>query len=208
MPDVHFGLLVLGARVKLGDKRLPPRLWAKIKVEGECWSWTGAVGGGVPHIKWGTKATRFHIAFVPKLLWETERGCPAPEGMHGRRKCGNGHCVRPLHVSWEPATGPRTPLPTECPNGHGVYTNESAYWNLGVLKPDGTRYKSRWTCKTCHRVNVDRYMSKIEASPRKRAARMKQRREYFRAYVRRTGKKFPKSRRAADRHEHDKDGAE
>lgn len=160
--------------MQIGDARLPARFWAMVEVSGACWNWTGTCASG-PQIRWGKKVRAAH-----HVAWEALHARPKPPGLDGRRGCGNPKCVRPTHVVWAPADSPTRPgLKTECPNGHGPYSEETAFLAIGRLKPDGTRRKSAWKCKTCHRAHVARYLAGL--SPRKLAARLKQRRGYFRA---------------------------
>ena len=73
------------------------RFWAKVRVSGDCWEWTGATNsrgyGCLVRDKRGYLAHRYAYTLAVG---------PIPDGLTIDHLCGNKRCVRPEHL--EPVT--------------------------------------------------------------------------------------------------------
>jgi len=69
------------------------RILARVRFEGDCWIWTGAIqsaGYGVICIGGAFK-------YVHRVMWECANG-PIPERHHGHHRCVTPACCNPAHV--------------------------------------------------------------------------------------------------------------
>jgi len=146
----------------LGDDRLPPRFWQKVREVGDCWEWVaGKTHDGYGRFHWQGKSRGAHrVAY-----WELV--APIPDGLTIDHLCRNRCCVNPDHL--EPVTNRENLLrgetfqgvnsrKTHCPVGH-EYT------------PENTRLKRRgqWVerhCRACNR------RESRQGAARRRAARI------------------------------------
>lgn len=72
---------------------LPERIATKIRIEGDCWQWTGSYAGNGYGGTWRDgRHCRAHRA-----VWELLVG-PIPEGMTLDHLCRNRRCVNPAHL--------------------------------------------------------------------------------------------------------------
>ena len=89
------------ARHRKPRPTLEDRLWAKVDQSGECWLWTGSLGGGGRYgaIRVGGRSGR--MVLVHRLTYEWARGS-IPDGLELDHLCRTTRCVRPEHL--EPVT--------------------------------------------------------------------------------------------------------
>ncbi len=89
------------AKAKFGPTPAPltERLMKYVRVEGDCWTWTGAIGkdDGYGRVSYGHANSKLahriaHMAFIG----------PIPEGLELDHLCRNRACINPEHL--EPVT--------------------------------------------------------------------------------------------------------
>lgn len=134
------------------------RFWAKVKLVGECWEWTGAkVGRGYGHFTQGG-ADKMILAH----RWSYEYMVAAiPVGLEIDHLCRNKACVRPDHLEPVPhaeniARNPNAVnhrRPTHCPDGH-----EYSQGNTRVDK------RGRRSCRACGRKHSAAYRARRDAA--------------------------------------------
>ena len=121
------------------------RIRRKIKIENDCWIWTGPKtpnGYGKHRVGPGKPDRVIH-----RIVWEHYKNQQIPEKLQLDHLCRNRLCCNPDH--FEVVTGSENTmrqehanrLKTECPKGH-EYTEETTR-----ITPAGKR-----VCKTCDRM--------------------------------------------------------
>jgi hypothetical protein len=135
----------------VGDPRLPPRFWAKVRIEGECWIWTGSLrddGGGQFRLNGRTRKA-YQVSFEALVG-------SIPEGLELDHLCRNRACVNPTHL--EPVTHRVNMLrgrtvaaahaaKTHCPAGHPYDETNTR------------RYRGERRCRACKRERSQRRRS-------------------------------------------------
>lgn len=123
-------------QVGIGDSRLPPRFWSKVRPDAStgCWLWTG------PLFKHGygrlccnkARGRRRGTEFAHRIAYEALIG-PVPPGLElDHFRCDRRSCVNPAHL--RPVTHRENVLrgrtftsanaaKTHCPRGHEFTTN-------------------------------------------------------------------------------------
>lgn len=77
-------------------KTLQERFWPKVDKSGECWNWTGVLGGGgYGYISVGGRTGRDLRAH--RVSYEWAHG-PIPDGLEIDHLCQNKRCVNPDHL--------------------------------------------------------------------------------------------------------------
>jgi HNH endonuclease len=122
------------------DRRLPPRLWAKVARDGECWMWTGARVRGYGYFQLGVGKT----IKVHRHVYECLVG-PIPDQLN--HLCRRPGCINPNHL--EPVTNleqqrRKATARTACKNGH-PYVEGSYFMRTGAR-----------ICRHCARANVQK----------------------------------------------------
>lgn len=115
----------------------------KVRVEGECWFWTGAkTSDGYAQAKLAGRFTRVH-----RYAYEVYVGDTLEEDAPLHHLCGNKLCVNPAHLAPLASHSEHrqlhvaiAPPRTHCKHGH-AFTPENTYWAKG-------KYRQ---CRTCHR---------------------------------------------------------
>ena len=118
------------------------RFESRIKQDGDCWIWTGAISGG----GYGTLSVRSRSQLAHRWSYEYHVA-PIPEGLEIDHLCGRPRCVNPQHL--EPVThrenvmrsngiAARNAAKTHCFRGH-KFTEE----NTGIRKTGARR------CRAC-----------------------------------------------------------
>jgi len=72
------------------------RLWKKVRVDGDCWVWTGC-----KRKRYGTVNIGGVMKQAHRVMYEQLRG-PIPDGLELDHLCSNPACVNPWHL--EPVT--------------------------------------------------------------------------------------------------------
>lgn len=67
--------------------------WARVKIDGECWVWTGTRS----HFGYGTVKFDGRVTLTHRLTYRLHVG-PIPNGKHVLHHCDNPSCVRPSHL--------------------------------------------------------------------------------------------------------------
>lgn len=80
----------------MAKKPIEERFWAKVDKSGECWVWTGAVGGW-GYGKFWSGGGKGRCMCASRMAWELTHG-PIPTGMQVLHHCDNPPCVRPEHL--------------------------------------------------------------------------------------------------------------
>lgn len=130
-------------------RQAKPQPWREqIRIDGECWLWTGETwkgygkfGGGQAH----------------RVIYQRVVG-PVPDGLELDHTCRVPTCVNPAHL--EPVTRAenmrrRSEAQTHCKRGH-EFTPENTYRPKG-----GSRH-----CRACNREAVRRYGHRHRAAVR------------------------------------------
>lgn len=130
---------------------LPQRFWAKVREDGDCWTWTGRLNeDGYGTFKLDGRSVGAH-----RLAYEL-MAAEIPPGLEIDHLCRNRACVNPSHLDPVPHAvnvargaahgtfGRGNARKTHCPQGH-VYAGE----NLMVEKC-GTR-----RCRTCRGISAN-----------------------------------------------------
>lgn len=131
--------------MELNDPRLPPRFWAKVQVQDDCWIWTGAKAG--PGEKYGYIRVDGKTLRAHRFAYEALVGA-IPKGLQLDHLCRVRACVRPDHL--EPVTNRENGLRgesfaaqqarrTHCSQGH-PYNEENTH-----------HYRGKRYCRTCNR---------------------------------------------------------
>jgi len=158
---LEYGFLMLAT---FNDNRLPPRFWAKVKVDdvSGCWKWTGSITSrGYGQIQWKT-ADGFRRVAVHRLSLLTI-GAGIPDGLEVDHECETKVCVNPWHL--KAVTSKRNiELHHErhpylvCKNGHRI--DEVGTYAAG----QGWR-----RCAFCTKQAQERYREKKRKSKPRRA---------------------------------------
>ena len=144
----------------LGDDRLPPRFWSKVRVSstptyrldlGPCWLWTAAKRSN-GYGAWSVGTRSEGMAQAHRFAYEGLVSS-VPHGLELDHLCRNRACVNIAHL--EPVTHAenqrRSPLAgkasrakTHCPQGHPYDERNTR------------RYKGRRHCRACARERARR----------------------------------------------------
>ena len=128
--------------IEFGDKRLPERFWAKIKVDADgCWIWTASLfKTGYGQFNWKGKPSRAHRVAYLSLVGSIPVGLE-PDHLCRKRNCVNPACMelvtRSENVRRSPIHNNR--VKTHCSEGH-EYTLANTY----VYPRNGAR-----ACRVC-----------------------------------------------------------
>jgi len=76
-------------------RTLEERFWAKVKTDGACWLWQGAVTGSQGYGQFRGKS--HHPEMAHRVSWELAHG-PLPDGKWVLHRCDVPRCVRPDHL--------------------------------------------------------------------------------------------------------------
>lgn len=121
---------------------LPPRMASKVRIDGDCWTWTGARNSrGYSCL--GVQGKRY---LGHRRSYELLVG-PIPAGLTIDHLCRNRLCINPAHL--EPVTSGentrRQPAPALCPKGH-------------VMAGENLRFKRRSngrTARECRACQIE-----------------------------------------------------
>ena len=136
------------------QRPMKERFWEKVKPAGECWEWTGGVGGGYGRIRRARKEVRAHggPCHLQAHRWAYEFLIDEiPAGLQLDHLCRNQLCVNPYHLEPVPQIvnlhrgmgfTPILAAKTHCPAGH-EYSVENTR-----IKTSSTGRPGR-CCKRC-----------------------------------------------------------
>lgn len=123
-----------------GDWRRNSQLWAKVRLEGECWIWQGY------RDKHGYG--RFHVRrrryLVHRYVYEMARG-PIPSSLVLDHLCRRPPCLNPAHLE---------AVTHDVNMARGIYATRTHCEHGHLYTPENTMLiKGRWRkCRTCDRL--------------------------------------------------------
>lgn len=119
---------------------LPPNMQNKIRMDGACWTWTGAITSA----GYGSVGYHGRVWSTHRLAYELLVG-PIPLGLHADHLCENKRCCNPAHL--EPVTGRENVLRAirkdTCLRGH-QYTPENTIWKKGGAQRNCRTCANKW----------------------------------------------------------------
>lgn len=93
---IHYARWSRGANMDAPVRKYaatePERFWEKVRKDGPCWTWTGAVRNG-----YGVFRSQGAARLAHRVAWAWERG-PIPDGMEVDHTCFNRSCVNVAHL--------------------------------------------------------------------------------------------------------------
>lgn len=126
----------------IDDPRVPEKIKAKVKVQANCWIWTGALNyGGLPRFRIDgsdTTVAKMMLGIFQEVV---------PSGTRVKAICGNRLCVNPDHLKVGRASNKAARTHGKGPWKHEACPRGHASADHAFINDDG-----KVDCKVCCRI--------------------------------------------------------